>query len=172
MSQLEKFQCNTAHAQDPLPFGKSVNVRSILRYTKKALTQVRSPKYKIQLLPPAYVRREGNSFTLFVSPHLGGGVSQLTQPGGSASWGQPAGGGAPAGGGQPAGGVSQLGGGSASRGGQAGGGVSQCTHYTAGGMPLAFTQEDFLVQFYFWDKCIFQLFILKKLFSQTAIVKC
>ena len=30
----------------------------------------------IQFLPPAYVvRREGNSFTLFVSPHLGGGGS-------------------------------------------------------------------------------------------------
>ena len=32
-------------------------------------------KHRKHLLLPAYVvRREGNSFTLFVSPHLGGGT--------------------------------------------------------------------------------------------------
>ena len=35
------------------------------------------------LLPPAYVvRREGNSFTLYVSSHLGGGVRSVSQQGG------------------------------------------------------------------------------------------
>ena len=129
-------------------------------------------------LPPAYiVRQEGNSFTLFVSPHLGGGsgqvscwggsgqsvswwggcqVSQLTggvrsvswrgaqvsqlmgegcqvsQPGGvrSSWWG----GSGPAG----RGGQVHLGGG------QSVGGVS-ILRPLAGSMPLAFTQEDFLV---------------------------
>ena len=43
------------------------------------------------LLPPAYVvRREGNSFTLFVSPHRGGGVSGPAGGGGGSG---PAGGG-------------------------------------------------------------------------------
>ena len=38
-------------------------------------TAVRSSSRRLSLLPPAYVvRREGNSFTLFVSPHLGGGT--------------------------------------------------------------------------------------------------
>ena len=41
---------------------------------------------------------------------------------------------------QPAGGVSPAG-----RGGSVSGGRGSGTHYTAGGMPLAFTQEDFLV---------------------------
>ena len=76
-------------------------------------------------LPPAYVvRREGNSFTLLVCPHLGGSVSWLSRGGVSASRGegQPARGGSASQGGQPAGGW-----GSASRGGSAswGGGVSQ-----------------------------------------------
>ena len=123
-------------------------------------------------LPPAYVvRREGNSFTLFVSPHLGGlpishnalqhypefhgadtwGVpSQVQLTGGypaSSGWG---GGTLPVGtlpGGYPAGGYhvgylppSQV---------RTEGGTQldnrRSTHYTAGGMPLAFTQEDFLV---------------------------
>ena len=82
-------------------------------------------------LPPAYVvRREGNSFTLFVSPHLGGGgsagggVSRGGQvPGGSAGGSGPAGGGqvlggSGPGGGQVPGGVSWGG----LRGGQPGGG--------------------------------------------------
>ena len=80
---------------------------------------------KKYLLPPAYVVRwEGNSFTLLVCLHPGGGgsVSQLSWGGGSASqqggwvswWGgaSASGGGVsqPAGGGQLAGGVSQQGG--------------------------------------------------------------
>ena len=70
------------------------------------------------LLPPAYVvRREGNSFTLFVSSHLGGGVSGQSADGGEVRLGPAADGGGvrsgPADGGgqvQPAGGgqVSQL----------------------------------------------------------------
>ena len=103
-----------------------------------------SPK---SLLPPAYVvRREGNSFTLFVSPHLGGqssrrggqssrdgggGVSQSSQGGrvSQSSWGGHSARGSASWGGQPVqpGGVSQLGG-SASWGGgvgQSAGGVSQ-----------------------------------------------
>ena len=136
------------------------------------------PKLKPWLLPPAYVvRREGNSFTLFVCPHLGGGVRSVSRRGGSG----PAGGGSgPAswGGSGPAGGVRSswrgsgpAGGGGvrSSRGGQvqlrggvgqvqpAGGvrsswqgGVSQpggvsILRPLAGGMPLAFTQEVFLV---------------------------
>ena len=72
-----------------------------------------NPRYREASLPPAYVvRREGNSFTLLVCPHLGR-VSQLTQPGGgSASWG--------------GGSVSRSRGGSASRGvGCHGGGLGQ-----------------------------------------------
>ena len=83
--------------------------------------------FRSVFLPPAYVvRREGNSFTLFVCPHLGGG-DQVSQGGSGQS---PAGGGlspADRGGGQ-----------------SAGGGVS-ILRPLAGGMPLAFTQEDFLV---------------------------
>ena len=78
-----------------------------------------------EFLPPAYVvRREGNSFTLFVSPHLGGGypypimlcnISQNAMgqpPGGGggyparSSWG-----GYPGRGGYPGGGVPRSGGG-------------------------------------------------------------
>ena len=76
------------------------------------------------LLPPAYVvRREGNSFTLLVCPHLGGGGQsadsaggEVSQLGGSASQGgvgQSARGGQSA---DSAGGVSQLGGGQSARG--------------------------------------------------------
>ena len=48
------------------------------------------------LLPPAYVvRREGNSFTLFVCPHLGGGTRTWHPPpgGGTQTWPPPGGGG-------------------------------------------------------------------------------
>ena len=49
------------------------------------------PKTNECLLPPAYVvRREGNSFTLLVCPHLGGRGSVLSPAGG---WVSPAGGG-------------------------------------------------------------------------------
>ena len=66
------------------------------------------------LLPPAYVvRREGNSFTLFVSPHLGGGGQSADSAG--EGGGHSAGGvGSLSQGGQP-GGVSQLGGGGVSQ---------------------------------------------------------
>ena len=85
-------------------------------------------------LPPAYVvRREGNVLTrVCLSVHRG--VSPARGGGGSvqSSWG---------------GGQSSLG-----EGGQLGGGSAKIgqqnrisTHYTAGGMPLAFPQEDFLV---------------------------
>ena len=100
------------------------------------------------MLPPAYVvRREGNSFTLFVCPHLGGrsgpadGGGQV-QPTGGGGQVQPKGGGQV----QPTGGggvrSSRLGGGGQVQ--PAGGGVS-ILRPLAGGMPLAFTQEDFLV---------------------------
>ena len=88
----------------------------------------------VRLLPPAYgVRREGYVLTrVCLSVHGGGS-------------GAAGGGSGPAGGGEgqsadsAGGGVRSMGGsGPASRGG--GGG-----HYTAGGMPLAFTQGDFLV---------------------------
>ena len=47
--------------------------------------------WQVQYLPPAYVvRREGNSFTLFVCPHLGGGGSS---PGGGGQVSEPMGGG-------------------------------------------------------------------------------
>ena len=98
---------------------------------------------------------EGNVFSLFTSgggggqsSRGGGGVSRASGGGGlSSQWGEGGGqssqwGGSvqPAGGG---GGVSP-----ASRGGARQGGVSQDrNYYTAGGMPLAFTQEDFLVIF-------------------------
>ena len=87
----------------------------------------------------------------------GGGVSQPTQPGAGGQV-QPMGGSGPAGRGgqiQLAAGVGQVqlagGGVRSSRGGSgpaSGGGG----HYTAGDMPLAFTQEDFLVILvnYFW----------------------
>ena len=154
-------------------------------------------KSYLKYLPPAYVvRREGNSFTLFVCPHLGGypypimlcNISQnaMRQWGGS---GNPPGGvpgqvpppggvrvpprggtrsGTPQGGpGTPPGGypvrypggfwVHPPGGypvryppGGGTQSGTPPGGVPgqdnrRSTHYTAGGMPLAFTQEDFLV---------------------------
>ena len=102
---------------------------------------------------------EGNVFSLFTS---GGGGGSVQPEGGGVS---PAGGGGqssrqgggsvqPAGGGggsvQPAGGVSPASGGGGVR---QGGGVSQDrTYYTVGGMPLAFTQEDFLVSRYI-HKC-------------------
>ena len=105
--------------------------------------------YLLLYLPPAYiVRREGNSFTLFVSSHLGGvspagggwvrSVSQggqVSQPMGGGQVSQPTGGGE----GQSSwwGGVSPAGGGGQSAGGvsPAGGGVS-ILHPLAGGMPL------------------------------------
>ena len=84
------------------------------------------------LLPPAYaVRREGNSFTLFVSSHLGGGVRSSRRGGGVS--GQSANGG---------GGQVQSGGGSGPASGR---GAVNILRPLAGGMPLAFTQEDFLV---------------------------
>ena len=118
-------------------------------------------------LPPAYVvRREGNSFTLLVCPQGGGGQVQPGGRGGQVS--QPTGGGSgPAGegGSGPAGGVrsSQGGSGQSADGGgsgPAGGGVRSVSRGggqvqpaggvsilrpLAGSMPLAFTQEDFLV---------------------------
>ena len=179
-------------------------------------------KINFRLLPPAYVvRREGNSFTLFVCPHLGGvpishnalqhfpkcheaaggGTRSGTPPGGSGypprggtqsgtppggrgvrvpplggvpgqvpppgvdrqtKWNYyPGGSGYPPGGGTrsgtppggypvryPPGGVRvppRGGGGSSHVGGVPGQDNRRSTHYTAGGMPLAFTQEDFLV---------------------------
>ena len=108
----------------------------------------------IDLLPPAYVvRREGNSFTLFVSPHLGGGVRSSRRGGGgsgpagrggvrSSQWGGGQGGGSgPAKGGgqvQPVRGGSgpaNGGGGQVQPAGGGGGGVrsSQCE----GGQHLA-----------------------------------
>ena len=142
------------------------------------------------ILPPAYVvRREGNSFTLFVCPHLGGvpishnalqhfpecheaaggvpgpppgggtwpgtprGGTQTpprggtwTPPGGVPDWVLPPRGGTRT----PPGGY--LTGYPPSPGGE--GGVPRydnrrSTHYTAGGMPLVFTQEDFLVHILF-----------------------
>ena len=104
----------------------------------------------VTLLPPAYgVRWEGYVLTrVCLSVHREGGVSQPTQPGGGqvqlgggvrSSW---------------RGGVrsSRWGGGQVHLAGmgqvQSQGGVSQWGgHYKAGGMPLAFTQEDFLVHF-------------------------
>ena len=85
---------------------------------------------EIESLPPAYiVRQEGNVLTrVCLSVHRGvhsapgGGV---TQPGG---WGW---------------GSLSRGLGVSPGGGQLGGGGQP--HYTAGSMPLAFTQEDFLV---------------------------
>ena len=76
-----------------------------------------------------------------VCPHLGGGGGVRSSWGGS----DPAGGGSGPGGGgqvQPAGGesVQPGGGGSVS-----GGGRVSISCPLAGGMPLAFTQEDFLV---------------------------
>ena len=72
------------------------------------------------MLPPAYVvRREGNSFTLLVCPHLGGGS---VQPGGGVS---PAGGVRSVGGdevSQPAGGVRSVSSGRGGSGQSAGGG--------------------------------------------------
>ena len=61
-------------------------------------------------LPPAYVaRREGNSFTLLVCPHLGGDQSGDSaggggQPAGGGGWSASRGGSVSRGGGQPAGG--------------------------------------------------------------------
>ena len=106
-------------------------------------------------LPPAYVvRREGNSFTLFVCPHLGGG-------GGSGPAGRSGGGvSGPARGGVRSsrwGVRSSWGGGQVQLAGWgqvqlAGGGVS-ILGPLVGGMPLAFTQEDFLVVMYVF--CVF-----------------
>ena len=125
-----------------------------------------------RLLPPAYVvRREGNSFTLLVCPHLGGGGVPISH---NALQHFPECHGADTGEGVPCqvqpGGGGTLPGGTLPdrvppllarsgwwgyphrvppRPGQDGGGGTQdnrrSTHYTAGGMPLAFTQEDFLV---------------------------
>ena len=70
----------------------------------------------------------------------------LSTGGGSAS--QPARGVSPAGGGgvsQPGGESVQLGGGVSRGGGSAKIGQQNEYYYTAGGIPLAFTQEDFLV---------------------------
>ena len=115
------------------------------------------------LLPPAYiVRWEGNSFTLFVCPHqggsgpAGGGGGGQVQPGGGgvrsvSRWrgggggvrssqpegvrsSQPGGGGGPG----PAGGGGQV---------QRGGGGVSILRPLAGGMPLPFTQEVFLVYY-------------------------
>ena len=127
------------------------------------------PHLNGQFLPPAYVVwREGNSFTLFVCPHLGGGwgsgpagrggqVSELT--GGGVRSSQPGGGG---GSGQWA----NWGGGQVQ---PAGGGVSQRGHGVsilcplAGGMPLAFTQEVFLVLKIFFIKEIVAISITNNL---------
>ena len=109
--------------------------------------------YRFFQIFTARIRRmgEGNVLSLFTSGGGGqssrggqstrGGGPQSSQQGGSV---QPAGGGQSSrrGGGQS----SQWGGVRPAGGGQVGGGVSQDrTYYTAGGMPLAFTQEDFLV---------------------------
>ena len=144
-------------------------------------------------LPPAYVvRREGNSFTLFVCPHLGGGGSgpaggwvRSSQGGGvrssrgvrsswwgggsgPASWGgvgqvQPGGWvrssqGRGVGQVQPVGGVGQVQPGGVGQvqpagGGQSAGGVS-ILRPLAGGMPLAFTQEVFLVSLITWKAAL------------------
>ena len=60
---------------------KNVNVSTKLELIdtcnlfKRSLFTVEAILTGFSLLPPAYVvRREGNSFTLFVSSHLGGGV--------------------------------------------------------------------------------------------------
>ena len=103
----------------------------------------------LHLLPPTYVvRREGNSFTLFVCPHLeegGSGPARggQVQPGGvrssqvgvRSSWGGQV---------QPGGVRSSWRGGARSSW-WGGGGQVQLAHPLTGGMPLAFTQEDFLV---------------------------
>ena len=92
---------------------------------------------------------EGNVFTLSTPGHLGGGGVSPAQPGGGGVRSvQPGVGGvSPAvGGGQSS---QQGGGGQSSQwggGGQsAGGGGVSILRPLAGGMPLAFTQEDFLV---------------------------
>ena len=121
------------------------------------------------LLPPAYVvRREGNSFTLLVCSRgggylypimlcnisqnamgqLGGGYPARSSQGGypaRSSWGGvPWPGGVSWPGGYPGQGGYPGRGGTLARGGtQLGQHRSTC--YTAGGMPLAFMQEDFLV---------------------------
>ena len=76
----------------------------------------------------------------------GGWVSQPTQSGGRGS--------ARGGGGQPGGG-GQSGG--SARGGQPRYNNRMSTHYMAGGMPLAFTQEDFLVTIGLYDKQFCQI---------------
>ena len=134
-------------------------------------------KVNVASLPPAYVVRwEGNSFTLFVCPHLGGipishnalqhfpecheavGGSGYPPRGGTRSgtpggvWVPPQGGtrsGTPGGSGYtPRGVPGQVppwGVRVPPRGGVPSQDNRRSTHYTAGGMPLAFMQEDFLV---------------------------
>ena len=107
------------------------------------------------MLPPAIRRMgEGNSFSLFTSG--GGGTPSQVQVGGAGysisgpgRGGTPSQvGGYPSRGGYPSqGGVPQLGGGVTP--GTPPRIASTCYGYAAGGMPLAFTQEDFLVSIVF-----------------------